>query len=87
MSYNLESYEMKFTEKDCKAAQRRATDHWGERHPYKGKPPYNPPDGYGAFNSTLPDGWVWVEIPTWGSHIRKVGDEDWRNDLSWRVKP
>lgn len=71
----------KLTVKECESYQRRNTDAYGTRYPYKGKyhdygsprPLGDPPD--------LPEGWVYVSIPTWGLHIRKVTDQDYTKDL------
>ena len=63
------------THKQCETAQRRVANGYGDKWPYKG---YNYPKDH---DYDLPDGWVYVYIPTWGIHIRRVGDEDYKNDL------
>jgi len=65
----------KLTVKECERLQNRHTDHWGNRYPYKGK--YS----WSGQQHTLPEGWVFIYIPTWGIHVRKSDDTDYMNDL------
>lgn len=68
---------------ECEKLQKRCKDAFGNRYPYKGRwhdsaSPYRMPD------ETLPKGWVFVHIPTWGLHVRREDDTDYKKDLeSW----
>ena len=69
----------RLTVKQCKDAQRRCKDGCGSKHPYKGQYHF-----YGILEyplPDLPDGYQWVNIPTWGPHIRQANDLDYMADL------
>lgn len=68
------------TKAECKSLQRRQANAYGDKWPYKGHYSYShtthsPP------LPDLPEGWQWVCIPTWGMHVRKDDDLDYKKDL------
>lgn len=65
----------KLTIAECIKAQRRTANGYGDHWPYKG---YNYPKDE---HYDLPEGWVYVYIPTWGCHIRRKDDQDYKKDL------
>lgn len=67
----------KLTIKECETAQRRMTDAYGSKYPYKGSAYWHGLNG----SEPLPAGYIWIHIPTWGIHLRRVDDTDHMADL------
>jgi len=67
---------IELTEAQCEQSQRRLKNGYGDKWPYKG---YNY-DHSG--NYTLPDGWEFIYINTWGVHIRRSDNLNYMDDLN-----
>lgn len=67
----------KLTEAQCEATQTRSKNAHGDKWPYKG---YVGERSIGPLPE-VPGGWEYIYIPTWGVHLRKSDDLDYRRDL------
>jgi len=68
------------TVKQCEDLQIRKANAYGDKWPFKGH--YS--TGYLHENPPIPDlpvGWQWIQIFTWGLHVRRDNDLDYMNDL------
>lgn len=66
------------TKQQCEALQHRKKDAFGSRRPYKG---HFSAASYNKALPDIPDGWVWIHIPSWGIHLRREDDLDYTQDL------